>query len=93
MKHLEFGRVALSSCIAAALLAGCGVLRQAQDDMQPPIGAPDFPLARKVAILRQKAFRPIDTRSSTSSSSFKRTAASITSLRRSPVPTERNGVR
>ncbi len=31
---------ALSSCVAAAMLAGCGALRQAQDDMQPPIGAP-----------------------------------------------------
>jgi uncharacterized repeat protein (TIGR03803 family) len=31
-------RWALSTTIAA-LLAGCGVLRQAQDDMQPPIGA------------------------------------------------------
>lgn len=27
--------------VAAAFLAGCGALRQAQDDMQPPIGAPD----------------------------------------------------
>ncbi len=42
---------AISACVAAALLAGCGalplsqpalsgVLRQAQDDVQPPIGAP-----------------------------------------------------
>jgi hypothetical protein len=35
-----FGRYALMSCVAAAMLAGCGALRQAQDDMQPPIGAP-----------------------------------------------------
>jgi uncharacterized repeat protein (TIGR03803 family) len=33
-------RDALSACAAAAILAGCGALRQAQDDMQPPIGAP-----------------------------------------------------
>ncbi len=31
---------ALNVWIAAALLAGCGVLRQAQDDTQPPIGGP-----------------------------------------------------
>jgi uncharacterized repeat protein (TIGR03803 family) len=30
---------ALSFSVIVALLAGCGVLRQAQDDMQPPIGA------------------------------------------------------
>ena len=40
MTNLDFGRYMLSSCVAAALLAGCGVLRQAQDDMQPSIGAP-----------------------------------------------------
>ena len=32
-------RYVLLSCAASAMLAGCGVLRQAQDDMQPPIGA------------------------------------------------------
>ena len=31
---------ALSIGVAAALPAGCGALRQAQDDIQPPIGAP-----------------------------------------------------
>lgn len=41
MKDLRFGRYTLCCCVAAALLAGCGALRQAQDDMQPPIGAPD----------------------------------------------------
>jgi uncharacterized repeat protein (TIGR03803 family) len=35
---------ALSIGAAAALLAGCGVLRQAQDDTQPPIGAPGVTL-------------------------------------------------
>jgi hypothetical protein len=33
MKNLEFGRIILSSCVAAAILAGCG-------GSQPPIGAP-----------------------------------------------------
>ena len=33
MKGLGFGRYALTSCVAAAMLAGCGAL-------QPPIGAP-----------------------------------------------------
>ena len=33
MKNLEFGRITLSSCVAAAMLAGCG-------GSQPPIGAP-----------------------------------------------------
>ena len=33
MKNLEFGRIILSSCVAAAMLAGCG-------GSQPPIGAP-----------------------------------------------------
>ena len=32
MKNLEFGRIILSSCVAAAMLAGCG-------GSQPPIGA------------------------------------------------------
>ena len=36
----RFWPYALMSCVAAAMLAGCGALRQAQDDMQPPIGAP-----------------------------------------------------
>ncbi len=33
-------RKALSGCVAATMLAGCVVLREAQDDMQPPIAAP-----------------------------------------------------
>ncbi|MGA2760768.1 MAG: hypothetical protein ABSF08_10665 [Candidatus Cybelea sp.] len=41
MKSLGFGRVTLSSCVVAVMLAGCGVLRQAQDDMQPPVGSPE----------------------------------------------------
>ena len=32
MKNLEFGRITLSSCAVAAMLAGCG-------GSQPPIGA------------------------------------------------------
>src|SRR5579863_6735838 len=44
MKSLGLGRYALSSCVAAALLAGCGALplslSKGQDDTQPPIGAP-----------------------------------------------------
>ena len=39
MKSSDFGRRALTGCVAAAMLAGCGVLRQGQDDMQPPTGA------------------------------------------------------
>jgi|HubBroStandDraft_4_1064222.scaffolds.fasta_scaffold00010_61 hypothetical protein len=33
MKSLGFGRYALTGCVAAAMLAGCG-------ESQPPIGAP-----------------------------------------------------
>jgi hypothetical protein len=40
MKGFGLGRYALSGGVAVALLAGCGALRQAQDDTQPPIGAP-----------------------------------------------------
>jgi hypothetical protein len=40
MRSLGFSRCALSICVAAAMLGGCGVLRQAQDDTQPPIGVP-----------------------------------------------------
>ena len=40
MRSQEWIRSALSISVAAALPAGCGALRQAQDDMQPPIGAP-----------------------------------------------------
>jgi hypothetical protein len=40
MSTFAFNRYALTVSAAAALLAGCGVLRQAQDDTQVPIGAP-----------------------------------------------------
>jgi uncharacterized repeat protein (TIGR03803 family) len=40
MKGLDFRRNVFFACVVAGLLAGCGVLRQTQDDMQPPIGAP-----------------------------------------------------
>jgi uncharacterized repeat protein (TIGR03803 family) len=39
MKKLDCARYALSNCAVAAMLAGCGSIRQAQDHM-PPIGAP-----------------------------------------------------
>ncbi|MGA7202728.1 MAG: alkaline phosphatase family protein [Candidatus Cybelea sp.] len=38
MKSLDLGHRALTGCVAAAMLAGCGALRQAQDDMQPQAG-------------------------------------------------------
>ncbi len=38
MKTLACGTLCIT--VAAALLAGCGALRQAQDDTQPPIAAP-----------------------------------------------------
>ncbi|MGA7201317.1 MAG: choice-of-anchor tandem repeat GloVer-containing protein [Candidatus Cybelea sp.] len=40
MKTITASRYVLSIGVAAALLAGCGVLRQAQDDMQLPITGP-----------------------------------------------------
>jgi len=40
MRISGFSHFALGSCVTAALLAGCGALRQTQGDMQPPIGAP-----------------------------------------------------
>jgi hypothetical protein len=44
MRISGFGRCALSSCVAVAILAGCGILplslSKGQDDMQPAIGAP-----------------------------------------------------
>ena len=40
MGNPDLSRFALSACVAAAMLTGCGVPRQAQDDMQPPVGAP-----------------------------------------------------
>ena len=40
MGTFAVGRYAVSIGAAAVLLAACGALRQAQDDMQPPIGAP-----------------------------------------------------
>jgi hypothetical protein len=36
---MHIGRYGLIGCVAVTLQAGC-VLRQAQDDIQPPIGAP-----------------------------------------------------
>ena len=39
MKSSSLSRNALSICMGAVLLSGCGALRQAQDDV-PPIGAP-----------------------------------------------------
>jgi hypothetical protein len=50
MRIPSFCRYALSSCAAVAMLAGCGALRQAQDDVQPPIGAPGaMPQAAAIA--------------------------------------------
>jgi hypothetical protein len=40
MRISGLSHYAYSGCAAVAMLAGCGALRQAQDDMQPPIGAP-----------------------------------------------------
>ncbi len=40
MLTFGFGRYVLGAIAAVALFAGCGALRQAQGDMQPPIGAP-----------------------------------------------------
>lgn len=40
MTSRDLSRLTLSACLATALLAGCGALRPAQDDMQSPIGAP-----------------------------------------------------
>jgi uncharacterized repeat protein (TIGR03803 family) len=40
MRISGFSHSALTSCVVVAMLAGCGALRQAQDDMQPPIAAP-----------------------------------------------------
>lgn len=52
-------RGALSSCVTAALLAGCGVLplspSKGQDDMQPPSGAP----ARSAAVPSSVAYSVI----------------------------------
>lgn len=51
-------RFALAISLSAALLGGCGVLRQAQDDMQPPIGAPGaIPQAAAIAPARSAAHR------------------------------------
>ena len=40
MNSFGFGAYALGGGVAVALLAGCGPLRPAQDDTQPPIAAP-----------------------------------------------------
>jgi hypothetical protein len=45
MKSLDFGRVALSSCAAVAMLAGCG-------GSQPPIGAPGAMLQSRAIATR-----------------------------------------
>ncbi len=42
MKNGVLSRYALSSCVAAAMLAGCG-------GSQPPIGAPAMPQSRAIA--------------------------------------------
>ncbi|MGC1333937.1 MAG: hypothetical protein WA812_01010, partial [Candidatus Cybelea sp.] len=40
MAALRLDRAPLITLVALALLTGCGVLRQGQDDMQPPIAGP-----------------------------------------------------
>ncbi|MGB8908924.1 MAG: choice-of-anchor tandem repeat GloVer-containing protein [Candidatus Cybelea sp.] len=40
MRRWNLSHYVISSCVATSLLAGC-VLRQAQDDVQLPVGAPD----------------------------------------------------
>lgn len=40
MAALRLDRAPLGTLAALALLTGCGVLRQAQDDMQPPVAGP-----------------------------------------------------
>lgn len=40
MRSAIIGR-AFSVCMAAAMLDGCGAIREAQDDTQPPVAAPD----------------------------------------------------
>jgi hypothetical protein len=44
MTTSEFYRRTFSICATAAILAGCSVLRQAQDYTQPPLGAPSVRL-------------------------------------------------
>ncbi len=65
MRIYGFGRYALSSCVAGAMLAGCGVLRppfdvsqgdKAGDDMQPPIGAPFATIERRDSLRYHKTF-------------------------------------
>jgi uncharacterized repeat protein (TIGR03803 family) len=52
MKNLEFNRIMLSSCAAAAMLAGCG-------GSQPPIGAPGaMPQTTAIAARADPAPRP-----------------------------------
>jgi sugar lactone lactonase YvrE len=40
MKSFSLGRYGLCSCVAAAMLAGCGGLPQSQGNVQPPPGVP-----------------------------------------------------
>jgi hypothetical protein len=49
MKTFSLGTDALGAGVAVALLAGCGVLRQAQDDMQPPGAMPRTTIAMRAA--------------------------------------------
>ena len=52
MKSIRLGTHALTGGVAIALLAGCGALRQAQDDTQPPIGAPGAALRAPASAVR-----------------------------------------
>jgi len=45
-------RRVFSVCAAAAALAGCGALRQTQDDVQPPLGAPSVRLQAHAISMR-----------------------------------------
>ncbi|HXB82893.1 MAG TPA: hypothetical protein VNU22_06035 [Candidatus Acidoferrum sp.] len=53
MRSLDFSRYALSSCVAVAMLAGCG-------GSQPPIGAPGTQ-GRIIETVRQKLATPVMT--------------------------------
>jgi hypothetical protein len=46
------------SCVAAAILAGCGVLRQPQEDMQPSSAMPPVSVGSKNAQIALSPFRP-----------------------------------
>jgi sugar lactone lactonase YvrE len=51
MKSLDFGRYVLTSCVAVAMLAGCG-------GSQPPIGASDAPQSRAISADAQRGGSP-----------------------------------